>query len=74
MRSFWDMSFRAERRRVLYFPTRGRRWLWQLLEGRGIDNRLFEEVHRIWRDLRIAPIGGGTSVIQKEIIGRLIGL
>ncbi|MFH1243160.1 MAG: acyl-CoA dehydrogenase family protein [Pseudomonadota bacterium] len=32
------------------------------------------EVQRIWRDLRIAPIGGGTSEIQKEIIGRLIGL
>jgi acyl-CoA dehydrogenase len=31
-------------------------------------------VQRIWRDLRIQPIGGGTSEIQKEIIGRLLGL
>jgi acyl-CoA dehydrogenase len=32
------------------------------------------EVQRIWRDLRIMPIGGGTSEIQKEIIGNLLGL
>ncbi len=32
------------------------------------------EVQRIWRDQRIQPIGGGTSEIQKEIIGKLIGL
>jgi len=32
------------------------------------------EVQRIWRDLRIQPIGGGTTEIQKEIIGRLLGL
>jgi alkylation response protein AidB-like acyl-CoA dehydrogenase len=32
------------------------------------------EVQRIWRDQRIQPIGGGTSEIQKEIIGRLLGL
>jgi len=32
------------------------------------------EVQRIWRDQRIAPIGGGTSEIQKEIIGKLLGL
>lgn len=32
------------------------------------------EVQRIWRDQRIMPIGGGTSEIQKEIIGRLLGL
>jgi alkylation response protein AidB-like acyl-CoA dehydrogenase len=31
-------------------------------------------VQRIWRDLRIMPIGGGTSEIQKEIIGNLLGL
>jgi acyl-CoA dehydrogenase len=31
-------------------------------------------VQRIWRDMRIQPIGGGTSEIQKEIIGRLVGL
>lgn len=31
-------------------------------------------VQRIWRDLRIQPIGGGTSEIQREIIGRLLGL
>ena len=30
-------------------------------------------VQRIWRDLRIQPIGGGTSEIQREIIGRLLG-
>lgn len=30
-------------------------------------------VQRIWRDLRIQPIGGGTSEIQREIIGRLMG-
>lgn len=32
------------------------------------------EVQRIWRDQRIQPIGGGTSEVQKEIIGKLIGL
>jgi acyl-CoA dehydrogenase len=32
------------------------------------------EMQRIWRDLRIMPIGGGTSEIQKEIIGNLLGL
>lgn len=31
-------------------------------------------VQRVWRDMRIQPIGGGTSEIQKEIIGRLLGL
>lgn len=30
-------------------------------------------VQRIWRDLRIQPIGGGTSEIQREIISRLLG-
>jgi len=32
------------------------------------------EVQRIWRDLRIGPIGGGTTEMQKEIIGSLLGL
>ncbi len=32
------------------------------------------EVQRIWRDQRIQPIGGGTTEIQKEIIGKLLGL
>ena len=31
------------------------------------------EVQRIWRDQRSQPIGGGTSEIQKEIIGKLLG-
>lgn len=31
-------------------------------------------VQRIWRDQRIQPIGGGTSEIQKEIIGKRLGL
>lgn len=31
-------------------------------------------VQRIWRDQRIYPIGGGTSEIQKEIIGSLLGI
>jgi acyl-CoA dehydrogenase len=31
-------------------------------------------VQRIWRDQRIQPIGGGTSEIQKEIIGKILGL
>jgi acyl-CoA dehydrogenase len=31
-------------------------------------------VQRFWRDLRIQPIGGGTSEIQKEVIGKLLGL
>jgi acyl-CoA dehydrogenase len=29
-------------------------------------------VQRMWRDARINTIGGGTSEIQREIIGRLI--
>lgn len=29
-------------------------------------------VQRLWRDSRIGPIGGGTSEIQREIIGRLL--
>jgi len=32
------------------------------------------EVQRIWRDLCIMPISGGTSEIQKEIIANLLGL
>lgn len=32
------------------------------------------EVQRIWRDQRVNPIGGGTSEVQKEIIGKLLGL
>ncbi len=31
-------------------------------------------VQRIWRDQRIGPIGGGTSEVQKEIIGKLLDL
>ena len=27
-----------------------------------------------WRDARLGPIGGGTSEIMKEVIGRLMGL
>jgi len=29
-------------------------------------------VQRLWRDARINTIGGGTSEIQREIIGRLL--
>jgi alkylation response protein AidB-like acyl-CoA dehydrogenase len=29
-------------------------------------------IQRLWRDSRIGPIGGGTSEIQREIIGRLL--
>ena len=29
-------------------------------------------VQRMWRDARINTIGGGTSEIQREIIGRLM--
>jgi alkylation response protein AidB-like acyl-CoA dehydrogenase len=32
------------------------------------------DVQRIWRDQRIQPIGGGTSEIQKDIIGKLLDL
>ncbi len=31
-------------------------------------------VQRAWRDARLGPIGGGTTEIMKEIIGRLHGL
>jgi acyl-CoA dehydrogenase len=31
-------------------------------------------VQRAWRDARLGPIGGGTSEIMKEIIGRSLGL
>jgi acyl-CoA dehydrogenase len=31
-------------------------------------------VQRAWRDSRLGPIGGGTTEIMKEVIGRLIGL
>jgi acyl-CoA dehydrogenase len=30
------------------------------------------QVQRLWRDARIGPIGGGTSEVQREIIGRLL--
>ncbi|HYU58238.1 MAG TPA: acyl-CoA dehydrogenase family protein [Actinomycetota bacterium] len=30
-------------------------------------------VQRAWRDARLGPIGGGTTEIMKEIIGRLMG-
>ena len=29
---------------------------------------------RAWRDARLGPIGGGTTEIMKEVIGRLMGL
>ena len=31
-------------------------------------------VQRAWRDARLGPIGGGTTEIMKEVIGRLLGL
>jgi acyl-CoA dehydrogenase len=31
-------------------------------------------VQRAWRDSRLGPIGGGTTEIMKEVIGRLMGL
>ena len=31
-------------------------------------------VQRAWRDSRLGPIGGGSTQIMKEIIGRLLGL
>jgi acyl-CoA dehydrogenase len=31
-------------------------------------------VQRAWRDARLGPIGGGSTEIMKEIIGRLLGL
>jgi acyl-CoA dehydrogenase len=31
-------------------------------------------VQRAWRDSRLGPIGGGSTEIMKEIIGRLMGL
>jgi acyl-CoA dehydrogenase len=31
-------------------------------------------VQRAWRDARLGPIGGGTTEIMKEIIGRSYGL
>ncbi len=35
-----------------------------------------EETHvaRAWRDVRLLTIGGGTSEVMKEIIGKLVGL
>ena len=32
------------------------------------------EIERFFRDVRINSIGGGTSEILKEIVGRLMGL
>jgi acyl-CoA dehydrogenase len=31
-------------------------------------------VQRAWRDARLGPIGGGTTEIMKEVIGRLLGV
>jgi acyl-CoA dehydrogenase len=31
-------------------------------------------VQRAWRDARLGPIGGGTTEIMKELIGRSYGL
>jgi alkylation response protein AidB-like acyl-CoA dehydrogenase len=31
-------------------------------------------VQRAWRDSRLGPIGGGTTEVMKEIIGRSFGL
>jgi acyl-CoA dehydrogenase len=31
-------------------------------------------VQRAWRDARLGPIGGGSSEVMKEIVGRLMGL
>lgn len=43
----------------------------QLHGGYGYMNEY--AVSRAWRDTRLATIGGGTSEIMKEIIGRLMG-
>jgi alkylation response protein AidB-like acyl-CoA dehydrogenase len=32
------------------------------------------EIERFFRDVRINAIGGGTSEVLKEIVGRLMGL
>jgi alkylation response protein AidB-like acyl-CoA dehydrogenase len=32
------------------------------------------EIERFFRDVRINSIGGGTSEVLKEIVGRLIGI
>jgi citronellyl-CoA dehydrogenase len=32
------------------------------------------DISRAWRDIRLVTIGGGTSEIMKEIIGKMIGL
>jgi acyl-CoA dehydrogenase len=31
-------------------------------------------VQRAWRDARLGPIGGGTTEVMKELIGRSFGL
>jgi acyl-CoA dehydrogenase len=31
-------------------------------------------VQRAWRDARLGPIGGGTTEVMKEIVGRSFGL
>ncbi len=43
----------------------------QIHGGYGYMNEYL--VSRAWRDMRLSTIGGGTSEIMKEIIGRLMG-
>jgi acyl-CoA dehydrogenase len=31
-------------------------------------------IERAWRDARLGPIGGGSTEIMQELIGRLMGL
>ena len=40
--------------------------------SRLLDGRTLPAVERVFRDVRLAAIGGGTSEIQKLIISRML--
>jgi alkylation response protein AidB-like acyl-CoA dehydrogenase len=52
--------------------NRAANWALQIHGGYGFMREF--PVERAWRDARLGPIGGGTTEIMKEIIGRSYGL
>lgn len=59
----------------LYSADMANRVAYQCLQLHGGYGLMMEyPIQRAFRDFRLMPIGGGTSEIMKEIIGRVIGL
>jgi alkylation response protein AidB-like acyl-CoA dehydrogenase len=59
----------------LYSSEMANRVAYQCLQLYGGYGFMMEyPIQRVYRDMRLMPIGGGTSEIMKEIIGRVVGI